>query len=504
MVTGVTGLVITIFAPLAAAFDGASIEGRVTSSTVHQGIAGVTVTLGAQQTTTDAGGGFRFSELSPGEYSLSFECAGFFKTAATTRLASAVAPARIEIEMVPYSSITGRVVDDAGNAAPGIYIEITEAVRGTGTTRTIWADETDSEGRYRKDEMHPGTYVIMARPDASSPRPPPPKERDGRPRVWVGTYFPSTADRNQAGTVALTGGTQFTGGDIRLVVSPVYAVRGMVYNDTGRPADAAVRLRSCGAITCGPNLQAQARGGSFEFTGVPAGEWCLAAEEERSGGKLIGQGQALVDRHDVENVTVRLAAPFAYQAFVEPRGKIASAHVELYPADASGGVYSNSAVDPFGVVQFREMYAGNYRVNIFASQAGYYLDSILLGDRDVLGKDVAIAEGTPPLHVVFKPNAAGVRGTVENCGRAVILLLPQDEGLWDFRFIRRGACDSSGRFEIGGLRPGGYYALAVDRVDATGLDRVATLRRLAGMAAKVEIESGRVAYVELKVVLWPE
>jgi hypothetical protein len=83
-------------------------------------------------------------------------------------------------------------------------------------------------------------------------------------------------------------------------------------------------------------------------------------------------------------------------------------------------------------------------------------------------------------------------------------LLPEDEGLWNFRFIRRGSCDSSGHFEFGGLRPGNYYALALDRLESTGLDDLSTLRRLASMGAQVPVDSGRSAYVELKLAHWPE
>jgi hypothetical protein len=115
-----------------------------------------------------------------------------------------------------------------------------------------------------------------------------------------------------------------------------------------------------------------------------------------------------------------------------------------------------------------------------------------------------LAEGVPPVRVVFKPNSAKLRGTVENCGGASILLHLQDEGLWNFRFIRRGSCDSSGHFELGGLRPGNYYALALDRIDSTGLDDLSILRRLASIGAQVQVDSGRAAYVELKPSLWPE
>ena len=122
----------------------------------------------------------------------------------------------------------------------------------------------------------------------------------------------------------------------------------------------------------------------------------------------------------------------------------------------------------------------------------------------VLGKDVWLADGMQPVRIVYKPGAAGLGGAVEKCGNAAILLLPESEGPWNFRFIRRGQCDGSGHFEMGGVRPGSYYALAVARVDDTGLDDLGTLRRLAAMGTKVQLDAERAGYVELKVVEWPE
>jgi len=157
-----------------------------------------------------------------------------------------------------------------------------------------------------------------------------------------------------------------------------------------------------------------------------------------------------------------------------------------------------------GSLRFAAVYPGRYLVSVFETIPDYHLDSILLGEQEVLGKEVILSEGSPPIRVIFKPNVSGLRGSVENCGSASVLVLPEDEGLWDFRFIRRATCNRSGNFESGGLRPGGYYALALDRIDSTGLDDLAILRRLAAMGAKVRIEPERVAYIELKPLQWPD
>jgi hypothetical protein len=82
--------------------------------------------------------------------------------------------------------------------------------------------------------------------------------------------------------------------------------------------------------------------------------------------------------------------------------------------------------------------------------------------------------------------------------------MPEEEGLWNFRFLRRGTCDAAGRFEIGGLRPGSYSVVALERIDETGLDDRTTLRRLAAIGIRVQVPAGQAALVELKRMAWPE
>ena len=513
MLIGPISLIFVVLLPAAVAQETGSVEGRVASSTAHTGIGGVTVSVASQRATTDPSGTFHFTGLPPGNHTFSFEASGFFKLETKLRVDSGITAAHLDIELIPHSSISGRVLDEEGNSVAGVRVEITQAVRGTGTTWSVWGDVTDSEGRYRMDAMPTGKYLAMARPNPRilgglAGNPPkaravqPPKARDGEQRTWVRTYFPSVSDRSQAARLVLRGGTQL-GADIRLLAVPVYAIRGMIYDDGGKPVNASVSLAAPEALEM-PEAQAQAHDGAFEFPQVPSGEWRVMAEADSGGRKLRGWGPALLNRHDMENVTVRLAAPFALPAMVEPRELGESAAIELYPTDAPASLAAFSKRGADGTLQFPAIYPGRYRVNVYATIPDHYLDSVRIGEQDVLGKEVMFAEGMPAVRVVFKPNSARVRGTVENCGGASILLLPEDEGLWDFRFIRRGSCDSSGHFEFGGLRPGNYYTLALDRLESTGLDDLSTLRRLASMGAQVPVDSGRSAYVELKLAHWPE
>ncbi len=229
----------------------------------------------------------------------------------------------------------------------------------------------------------------------------PPKAREeGERRVWLATYHPSTASRSEASRIILTGGTQQSGVDIRLQASGIFIIRGMLFDDSGRPANGKVSRTSSEPLAL-PETEVQAHEGVFEFPEVPAGDWRLAAEWDRAGVKLRGTAAVLLSRHDVENVSLRLAPPFAYRGFFEPHEKTDSVRIELYPVDAPPA-WAAYAKGEQGSLQFPAVYAGHYRINIFGTIPGYYLDTVLLEGRDVLGKEVLLAEGTPPIHVVFQ------------------------------------------------------------------------------------------------------
>jgi hypothetical protein len=507
---GLRALLLSALLPAAIAQDTGTVEGRVLSSTSHTPVAAADVNLAGRHTLTDASGNFGFAGVKSGDISVSAEAQGFYKNEAKRRL-DAGAPLRLEILLTPTSSISGRVLDDEGKPMADIWIEVTEAVRGTGTTWSIHGATTDAEGRYRVDPIHPGTYLVMARPNlrilgglegrSRARSLPPPKPAGSQSRTWVRTYYPSTADRSQAGKLVLAGGTQLSGCDIRLLAPAVYAIRGMVYDDTGALADATVKLLSTELMEM-PETEVRAQEGFFEVPGVPAGDWSLIAEADRGGGKQRGTYSATVARHDLVGITIRLAGPFSLPATIEPDPRDARISLELYPADgpAGGAAYSKTA----GGLQFPAVYPGRYKVNVFGTIPGHYLDSIYFGDLPVLGKEITVASGAVPLRVVFRSNAGAVRGKVENCAFGSVLLLPTDESLWDFRFIVQGACDAAGNFEIGGIRPGDYYAVAFDRVTSSGLDDTSTLRRIAALATRIPIDAGRTAPLDLKCLPWPE
>ena len=61
---------------------------------------------------------------------------------------------------------------------------------------------------------------------------------------------------------------------------PVYAIRGMIYHDGGKPVNANVSLVLSEVLDM-PERQVQARDGAFEFPDVPCGDWRVSLKATR-------------------------------------------------------------------------------------------------------------------------------------------------------------------------------------------------------------------------------
>jgi hypothetical protein len=259
------------------------------------------------------------------------------------------------------------------------------------------------------------------------------------------------------------------------------------------------------AATLGRRAQVKTRDGAFEFRDIPSGQWVVSAEAERGEVKLRGFAPPLLLDADVEDLRVSLAAPITVKVLVEPGEADEALAVELHPSDIPiGAVFANQNSDH--TLTINGAYPGRYRVLVFDNNPKFYLQSVLFREQDVLGKNLTLTGEQASIRLNFRPssNAGVLQGMVDGNCPASILLLPADETMWTFQFIRQGECDATGHFEIPKVRSGNYYALALDRIVAAGLDNLVTLRRLAAEGVEVQIDENRAAYKVLKIVTWPD
>lgn len=480
-------------APLTVAQPLATVQGVVTNSVTHAGISDVAVTLWTQQAvrysaTTDGSGGWQIIGVKPGRYYWRYEKGGFVEPphegplgVAPLPVGAGGNPIQLNATLDPLATLRGRVLNPEGEPAAGIEVGINSFV----------SVKTDTEGQFVLTGVRPGSYTLFAKPQ--------PDKTNERTKI-VETYYPSIMDRAQAASIVVHGGDDLPGFEIRLRTSPVYRIRGVVLDETGKQlADATVKLLSksnehvlSGQMTFAGSVRyyfgseglepevasvVSAADGTFEFPSVAPGEWQVRAESEpkRDSRQSLSLNWSnavptAVTDHDLNDVQVRFPPTFTVEAIADwgdqppPESlhrRFATALL-LIPVDAAGTTVPHFPNGNDELFRFENVAEGRYRiVPLGGLVPGYYPAAVLVEGRDVLGQPVELSPGTPPLHIVYKPNAGTIRGTIENGEGATVLLWPQsDPTLTLVRAVQAGA---GGAFEFGSLAPDTYFVLAIDR-----------------------------------------
>ena len=500
------------FCVLIAAAVGAAaqtVEGTVTNVATGGAIGGAKVAIrqdenAAYSAITDAEGHFRIQGVKEGAYSVRYSADRYFypggpRDAPAFQVPASGVPVRIEGRMIPLSRVSGRVVDTRGDPVAKARVELT-------TLSAFWGTETDAKGNFELDSVIPvdSNYTLSAAAplDWKAPGPDP---DTGQPRGWVRTFYPGATFREQAAPIAVRVGSDLLGLEIRLMSVPVHAVRGVLLNPDGAPV-------SKGAVALwdtGPRRDAAYRAeskpdGTFEFAAVVDGDWRLSATLASGGVELRADEWIAVKEREIEGVKLRLSPPITVRGKVilETRqGAPLPAPPEVTVIRQHGGqiLFQGMSIlsarpEADGGFRFEGLYPGNYRILPGAPPPLFYVSDVRLGDTPV-PEEVEFSAGSPELTIFYKANGGTVRGTVEKCGTGQVWLVPQDAPA---RRHYAGTCDGTSngpsRFEIAGVPPGEYYALAVPgyelwpgNVDAALLRRATRLSVRAGETTQAEL-----------------
>jgi hypothetical protein len=351
----------------------------------------------------------------------------------------------------------------------------------TGRGQYVRAVSADDVGAFQIGNLSTGVYLLRAAPAHGTLRAP--------------VYYPGVPTVAEASPIRVYGEKTIDGCDIRLPAQAVFAIRGRVVDPAGSPvAQATVKLKSADAHYLfeggAPDAQAVSDGdGRFQFSAVSAGHWHLWAES----GKLMGFVPVMVTQSDRDDVSVTVARPFALEITEEPSGPA----IHLRPVDGPMEQEVHSSSPKGGKIVVERVYPGRYRL-YQSPPKGYYAGSILLGARDVLGEDVELAEGAPPIRIVYKEGGGMVRGTVADGGGATVVLIPELSSPDYWHAVK---CDEQGRLEVDNLRPGNYFAIAVRRAGALQDNAFPALVEQQGQL--VHVGAGEIVMAELRLTAWP-
>jgi hypothetical protein len=519
-------------AAFAVAQNTATVEGVVVNKVTGAGIADATVRFVASRANrfeiqTDPTGTFRITGVKPGDYNASVEKTGYFPDSEVFALLGDRPkyhvdplgdPLRLRLELNPPAVLRGRVIGADGNPARA-FVDL-------GRGRTARTTYTDAEGSFAFDNLQPGPYTLLARPKAIEPV----AKHEGSRTEVVPTYYPSVVEPTQAASIVARAGAELSGYEVRLQSVPVYHVRGVVLNPDGKPAAKAVvelqvnvgnldqflipgNIRQSFSIQTGEIGLADTEepfvtgpDGAFEFPSVRAGEWIVRAEGEpilNESREVAGVGSTAfsLGRGDPDELKIQLAMPFHLSGIAvlsdgSPPAPGVILGVSFYSETGRAG--SGGIAEAGGALRL-DVIPGAHEIRANVMMGNYYADSILLGSANVTGQRVELTPASPPVKIILKPTGT-VRGTIEDASAGTVVLFPQS-------FTGIGYSTQFGvekTFELAGIPPGEYYAVALDRFDARTMPDALRLRSLVPRATSVRVEKGSTASVQLRVNRLPE
>jgi len=433
-------------------------------------------------TVTGADGRFDIKNVDPARYQLNASKAGYVSMQYGQKAPDepgrmlALAPGQtvrdISFQLPRGAVITGFVYDEDGEPIERAEIRAeryryTEGKRRLGT---VGFGQTDDRGKYRIYDLAPGEYYISASGGTVS---------YGDSSSYEPTYYPGVTDPSQASPVTIQAGNEFPGVDLTLQQVGAYHLRGRL---TGAAMESAFARATIYLETPTDPMQdvsywgdVKDALGDFEISGVRPGTYNLIARLSYKGKEYQARQQVTITDSDVDGIRCALTPGAALTGVIQTEGRVdlSKVRVDLRPPNGiMFGSNGTAAIRPDGTLEFDSVPDGHYQVEVFELPQNAYVQSVMLGDEDVLDSGFDIANGQAPgtsLKIVVSANGGQIGGTVMLDGKpfndALVTLLPADfSKLSDDLWFKTATTDQYGNYSLTGIRPGDYLLFAWEKI----------------------------------------
>jgi hypothetical protein len=467
----------------------------------------------AEPVFTDDAGRFALTGIRAGRYQLVAEKTGFARTRYGTTnplepptliaVADGAAVNGVDIRMPRGASISGRVLDENGDAVVGATVSAAMPRSIASETRfgPSRSADTDDRGIYRLGDLPAGRYIVNVGGAAEGSR------IDGRPAEWARTtgwartFYPGAPGPSTAAPVVVGAGEDRAAIDITLAPSRPARLTLSLVDGSGRSLKGLVNLFMVdedGMILANRGVPIQA-GGTMTPTLEP-GEWIAALLD---GGKAVSHvtvasgdetslimtagagarisGQVVFDGSSTRPPasSLRLAVRGAGLTRAAPPPALANGPATIQ-ADGSFAIT--------GVVGTIEMAP--------ASSGRWLARSVTYNGRDLIDESLTLSgnEDIRDVRVVYTDRVADLRVVATDAdgrpspGCLMTLFAAEGSTASISRRARLVRADQSGRMPLGNLLPGSYFVLAASNIDANAWPGADYLERLRPLATRVTVD----------------
>jgi hypothetical protein len=528
-----------------------TIGGTVSGAGTGEPLKKVTVTLSpetpsksirAQTVLSDASGHFSIEHIRPGRYHLSVSRQGYLDqsygqqsdsfTGAVLSLGAGQKMNDLIFRLQKTAVISGRVLDEDGEPLVRATIEVLRRRKIGGQTKLepVGMESTDDQGDYRVFDLPPGRYIVRVKPqgrggniwvdnndDGDDDSEGPPSKYE-----YPETYYPGAGDSAHASALDVNAGDEIP--RIDFFLSPrepkkTYRIRGHVTNtladDSGRNAAVMAIARNSEENRFGQFVtQPDQKTGNFELPKVPPGSYTIMAYA--FGGQRIRSAVQDVEivNADVDSVSLVLTHGVDISGRITFEGQAAASTgqinvmLESRQADMPFGESSSTTAKPDGSFTLKEVGDGTYFVQTYSKCGECYLKSATAGGVDLMAQGLAVTSGSAPtsIELVYSSNTGKAAGTVTNeddlpaPGAFVILVKDTGPRGESDAPSQTATTDQYGKFEITGVPPGHYKALAWGKADPDSYSDPDFLKPFLARADSVDISAGSTASLSLRAI----
>jgi hypothetical protein len=496
------------------------------------------VTIGQPLTTsTDEAGEYELTNLPAGRYSISATRGGFLmlnygqhrprELGKLVDVANGQTVTSIDFAMPRMSVISGRVTDEDGDPIAGVNVLAMRSVFVAGRRQLVPVGDTrtmsDDAGEFRLGGLSPGTYIVSGRTGEKWSAG---KNGSGEETMgYAPTYFPGTTHESEAARVVVGVGQDRGATDFSLIPGRAATVSGTALDAEGQPflsVNLSLEVRglegggsfaSAGGATVG-------RDGSFVIRDVAPGGYVLSASRQDINPE-VARLPIVVDGSDLTGLTLTGSAG----------GSVTGRVVVDVPGVAMPGVQismSEPAIgqpDPGMLGAFRGRFTpvspasdGSFVIhNVFGPTTlnvtlpdGWAVASMSQGGRGPADAPIVLRNGEQltDVEVHLTNRVTTVTGTLTDDNgvppdEGTVLVFPIERRRWfdGSRFVRAVRPDQSGRYQIKGLPPGDYFAVALEYVEDGAWGEPEYLDSIVKDATGFSLDTEQPRMLSLKLVM---